>query len=196
MFRRFLPVVLLFFTAACASTQTYVWIDDVPSSVVDTPSAYVIQPGDLLSIKVWNQDNMSTRVRVRDDGKISVPFLNDVQAANKLPTALAREIELGLKPYLNNPLVTVTIEEVRPLNISVLGEVVKSGSFSLASGVGVLQALAAAGGFTEFANRDAIYVIRQGAPPNRIRFTLSQLTQATGKAGQFRLKNDDVVFVE
>ncbi len=182
--------------AACSHEQHYVWVEDIPSTMVETPAVYVIQPGDLLSIKVWNQDNMSTRVRVRDDGKISVPFLNDVQAANKLPTALAHDIELGLKPYLNNPLVTVTIEEVRPLTVSVLGEVAKPGSFAVGTGAGVLQALAAAGGLTEFANHDAIYVIRQGAAPNRIRFTLTELKEATGKAGQFRLRNDDVVFVE
>jgi polysaccharide biosynthesis/export protein len=194
---RFLPLSLLLAVAtACAHEEHYVWVDDVPSSMVDTPSVYVIQPGDLLSIRVWNQDNMSTRVRVRDDGKISVPFLNDVQAANKLSTVLAHEIEVGLKPYLNNPVVTVTIEEVRPLTVSVLGEVAKPGSFAMGSGAGVLQALAAAGGLTEFANHDGIFVIRQGAPPNRIRFTLLQLTHATGKASAFRLKNDDVVFVE
>ena len=122
--------LLLAVAVACAHEEHYVWVDDVPSSMVDTPSVYVIQPGDLLSIRVWNQDNMSTRVRVRDDGKISVPFLNDVQAANKLSTALAHEIEIGLKPYLNNPIVTVTIEEVRPLTVSVLGEVAKPGSFA------------------------------------------------------------------
>jgi polysaccharide export outer membrane protein len=183
--------------AACSHTQPYVWADDLPATMVEgAPTVYAIQPGDLVSIRVWNQDNMSTRVRVRDDGKISVPFLNDVQAANKLSTALAHEIEIGLKPYLNNPIVTVTIEEVRPLTVSVLGEVAKPGSFAVGNGAGVLQALAAAGGLTEFANRDGIFVIRQGNPPNRIRFTLSQLTQATGRAGAFRLKHDDVVYVE
>jgi polysaccharide biosynthesis/export protein len=192
----FLSLIVFAFGVACAHEEHYVWVDDVPSSMVDTPAVYVIQPGDLLSIRVWNQDNMSTRVRVREDGKISVPFLNDVQAANKLSTVLAHEIEVGLKPYLNNPVVTVTIEEVRPLSVSVLGEVSKPGSFAMGSGAGVLQALAAAGGLTEFSDHDGIFVIRQGAPPNRIRFTLSQLTHATGKASAFRLKNDDVVFVE
>jgi polysaccharide biosynthesis/export protein len=197
MGRSLLPLLsLVVFASACAHEEHYVWVDDVPSSMVDTPAVYVIQPGDLLSIRVWNQDNMSTRVRVREDGKISVPFLNDVQAANKLSTVLAHEIEVGLKPYLNNPVVTVTIEEVRPLTVSVLGEVSKPGSFAMGSGAGVLQALAAAGGLTEFSDHDAIFVIRQGPPPNRIRFTLTQLTHATGKASAFRLKNDDVVFVE
>jgi polysaccharide export outer membrane protein len=193
---RLISVFSLLVFTACAHEEHYVWVDDVPASMLDTPSVYVIQPGDLLSIRVWNQDNMSTRVRVRDDGKISVPFLNDVQAANKLSTVLAHEIEVGLKPYLNNPVVTVTIEEVRPLTISVLGEVSKPGSFPMGSGAGVLQALAAAGGLTEFANHDGIFVIRQGSPPNRIRFTMQQLTLATGKASAFKLKNDDVVFVE
>ncbi len=99
-----------------------------------------------------------------------------------------------------NPVVTVTLDDPRPLQISVLGEVAKPGSFVLDQNSGVLQAIAIAGGMTPFASKDSIMVIRQRTGwrrnPMRIRFTYDSLTQLKGRAAAFRLQGGDVVVVE
>jgi len=196
-----LPLALLL-SGACKTVGDYVWVDALPVEA-PRPSAeeYVIAPGDLLNIRVWNQDAVSGRARVRTDGKISLPFLNDVEAAGSQPTALARRIQTRLKDFIVNPVVTVSLEETRPVQVSVLGEVTRPGLYTMETNAGVLNALAAAGGMTPYATKDRIFVLRRGlgtdgSRPTRIRFTYDALSQAQGHAALFRLKADDVVVVE
>lgn len=184
---------------ACKTTGDYVSVDDLPQAPRSTDREYVIQPGDTISIRVWGQDGMSSRGKVRPDGRISVPFVNDIEAAGSTPVALAKVLQARLKDFIVNPVVTVTLDEPRPLQVSVLGEVVRPGSFVLDQNSGVLQAIAVAGGMTPFASKDTIMVIRQMAGsgnPQRIRFTYDSLVQLKGKAASFRLLPGDVVVVE
>ena len=162
---------------------------------------YRIAPGDVLAVRVWNQDSMSdAHARVRDDGKISVPFLQDVDVAGTTPSELSQRLQTKLKTYVVNPVVTITVEEVRALRVSVLGEVSKPGQYALDRGAGVLAALAAAGGLTDYAHRDEIFVLRntpgEARGPTRIRFRYSVLVAGERPAASFRLKPDDVVVVE
>ncbi len=152
--------------------------------------------GDILQVRVFNQPDMSARVRVRDDGKVSIPFLNDVTAVGLTPNALAQELQTRLKEFINAPVVTISLEEARPFSVSVIGEVGKAGVYALPPGAGVLQALAAAGGLTQYASKDRIFVIRDTPARARIRFEFGQLTQAEGKAATFRLRLGDIVVVE
>jgi polysaccharide export outer membrane protein len=145
---------------------------------------------------VFNQPDMSARAKVRDDGKVSVPFLNDVTAAGLTPTALARQLQTKLKEFINAPVVTVSLEEARPFSVAVIGEVTKAGVYTVPAGAGVLQALAAANGFTQYATRDRIFVVRESPQRARIRFTYDQLAHAEGKAATFRLRAGDTVVVE
>ncbi|MBS1152532.1 MAG: wza3 [Myxococcaceae bacterium] len=189
-----LPLVL---TACRHDPGVFVGADEyvAPSS---SDGEYVIRPGDVLNVRVFQQDNMSARARVRNDGKISLPFLNDVTAAGFTPVVLGAQLQTRLKDFINNPVVTVSLEEVRQLSISVLGEVPRPGIYPLDVGSGVLQALAAAGGFTNFAYRD-VYVMRLmpfGEKPLRIRFDYQKLTRAEGKAAVFALRSGDTVLVE
>jgi polysaccharide export outer membrane protein len=188
--------VALIQALGCASTGPYVWINELP----DDPAAlgdYVIAPGDTIAVHVFNQDNMSSRTRVRNDGKIAVQFLGDVDTRGKSPAVLAKELEGRFKEYVIAPKVTVTIEESPPTSISVVGEVAHAGVFTVdpTSSGGVLQALALAGGLTEYATRDSIYVLRR-TPAQRIRFTYAALTRAEARAASFRLRAGDVVVVE
>src|SRR4051812_44801985 len=113
---------------ACAHGK-YVWVDDFGDPTGD--AKYTISPGDLLYVRVWNQENMSARTKVRTDGKISLPFLNDVAAAGSEPQVLAQQLQTRLKDFIVNPVVTISVEEVRPLTVSVLGEVGKPGAYPL-----------------------------------------------------------------
>lgn len=183
----------------CKTTSPYVWVDSMPAQAELAQKEYVIQAGDQLSIRVWGQDAMSARARVRPDGRISLPFLDDVEAAGVTPNALGKRIQARLKEFVVNPVVTVSLEDLRPVSVSVLGEVARPGQYQLDQGAGILPALASAGGMTPFADKSSIFVIRRridGGDPLRIRFTYEALTGAQGRAAAFRLQGGDVVVVE
>jgi len=183
--------------SACASVGQYTWVDDLPDTPVAAAAGqYVIQPGDVIQVRVYNQEGMSVRARVRGDGKISLPVLYDVEAAGYTPTALAQQLQTRLKEFVNLPVVTVSLDEARQSSVSVLGEVAHPGTFAIDSGTGVLQALALAGGLTDYARRDRIFVVRSTPSPLRIRFTFQKLAQAEGRAPRFRLQPGDVLVVE
>jgi polysaccharide export outer membrane protein len=182
---------------ACASSSgNYTPISAYQEPATTPATGYVIQPGDVLQIRVFNQPDMSAKARVRDDGKVSIPFLNDVVAAGFTPNALAAQLQQRLKEFINAPVVTISLEEARPFSVSVLGEVNKPGVYAIPLGSGVLQALAAAGGFTQYAARDRIFVVRETPQRARIRFQFDELTQAEGKAANFHLRAGDTVVVE
>lgn len=190
-----LRFVLLVALTGCADLGRYTWADDLPAA--PRGEAYLIAPGDVLSIKVFNHEDMSAHGKVRSDGKLSVPFLSEVICAGYTPQRLAGQIQERLKDYVKQPLVTVYVEEVQPHVVSVLGEVTHPGLFPLAPTAGVLHALSAAGGLTDFAHRDRIFVLRRGdAAVQRIRFSYRALSQASGMSAQFRLQDGDSVVVE
>jgi polysaccharide export outer membrane protein len=189
--------IALSWLAGCATSGAYTWVYDYKDPPAPpTPGGYTIQPGDLLQVRVFNQPDMSARVRVREDGKISIPFLNDVTAAGFTPNALAQQLQGRLKDYINAPVVTVSLEEARPFSVAVMGEVSKPGVYPVPTNAGVLQALAAAGGFTQYASRDRIFVVRDVPERARIRFNYDDLSLAQGKAATFRLRPGDTVVVE
>jgi len=121
---------------------------------------YKIGAQDLLRIDVWKEEQLTRTVPVRPDGKVTLPLLNDVQAAGLTPMQLAGAISEGLKKYINNPQVTVTITEINSRRIYVTGEVARVGAFPLLPNMTVLQALSSSGGFTQFARIRNIYVLR------------------------------------
>jgi polysaccharide export outer membrane protein len=185
--------------AACGA-GSYVRIDDLaehdPRIAVD--DAYVIGSGDLLNIRVYNQEAITTRGRVDADGKIAIPLVGEIAAQGEHPGALARKIEVRLKPFLVSPSVSITVEESQSVRISVLGEVTHPGVFPILPGTGVLQALALAGGITEYADRDRLFVLRArpGKPALRIRLNYKDLTRGVGRSATFSLASGDAVIVE
>jgi polysaccharide export outer membrane protein len=121
---------------------------------------YKIGPQDVLRIDVWKEAELTRTVPVRPDGKISLPLLNDVQAAGLTPAELAKVLTDGLKKFINSPQVTVTVSEINSRRVYVTGEVAHAGAFPLLPNMTVLQALSSSGGFTQFAKTKAIYVLR------------------------------------
>jgi polysaccharide export outer membrane protein len=185
---------------SCASVGQFVWVDALPpAESAPADGGYVLGAGDVISVRVYNQEAMHTKARIRSDGKVSLPFLNDVTAAGYTPSALAQQLQTRLKEFFNLPVVTVALDEARPLSISVLGLVPKQGVFQIDRGTLLSQALALAGGLGEFAHKDRIFVLRQtspSAPPLRIRFTYERIARAEGQAARFALQAGDVVVVE
>jgi polysaccharide export outer membrane protein len=186
----------------CHHAGKFIWVEAVPRAIATPEPGSTIGPGDVVSVRVWNQEaNSVDRVRVRDDGRISVPFLNDVEVVGMEPAELAKRLEVKLKGFIVNPVVTVVIHERRPTRVAVVGNVVRPGLFEVEPRSGVLSALAAAGGVTPFASSDEIYVIRSGywaddPTPARIRFRYDDLLHAKPAATGFQLRTGDAIVVE
>jgi polysaccharide export outer membrane protein len=194
---RVAAVALLTFIAGCGHVAPFVWVESLNLPPAAETGEYLIVPGDLLSIQVWEQEKMSTRGRVREDGKISFPLLHDVTVAGKAPAVVASDLEAALKPYMLVPRVNVVVEERKPLVVSALGQVGRPGQYVMERGAGVAQVLAAAGGLTPFAHKDRIFVLRESSQKQvRVRLTYQSLTQASSAAAKFRVQVGDVVVVE
>jgi polysaccharide export outer membrane protein len=199
LLRRVLPVALLAL-GACYAPGRFTWVDDYREPPSLQEEGYIIRRGDRLYLKVWNQNDLtSDNVLVREDGRITLPLVNDVDAAGLTPPVLARRLEELLKPMVSNPSVTVKVTDPKKVQVAVLGEVKGPGMKELEPGSGVLQALALAGGFTDYAQLDGIYVLRRqpdSPAPVRIRFDYAAVSRTQGKGAGFVLRTGDVVVVE
>jgi polysaccharide export outer membrane protein len=184
--------------AGCKGTGSYVWVQDLPATVNAQSAAegYVVASGDLVNVRVFGQEEMSVKAKVRRDGRLAIPFVGDLDVHGKRPAAIAKELEERLKTYVNTPRITVVVEESQPVTVAVVGEVVRAGTVTIETNGGVLQALANAGGLTDFADRDRIFVLRKYPAPQRIRFTYDALSRYDLKAAAFTLQGGDVVVVE
>jgi polysaccharide export outer membrane protein len=133
---------------------------DAPKKAATTDPNYVIGAQDVLDISVWKEPDVSRVVPVRPDGKISLPLLNDVQAAGLTPSQLAAQITDSLKKYVTTPQVTVIVATINSQRVYILGEVTRPGAYPILPGMSVLQALSSAGGFTQYARVKSIFVRR------------------------------------
>jgi polysaccharide export outer membrane protein len=163
-FAGFLGASLLSFAAIGAHAQSSATTPSDTAktlpAAIDTDPAYKIGPQDVLRIDVWKEPDISRLVPVRPDGKITLPLLNDIQAAGLTPVQLSAKISEGLKKFITSPQVTVGVTEINSRRIFVTGEVTRAGAFPLLPNMTVLQALSSSGGFTQFARVKNIYVLR------------------------------------
>jgi polysaccharide export outer membrane protein len=150
------------------------------------PSGYTIGPEDLLDVTVWNNAAISRTVPVRPDGKISLPLLDDVQAAGLTPKQLKGDLARRLAKYISAPEVSVIVREIHSLRVAVLGEVNKPGRYDLKSRASVLDAIALAGGFSPYAARSKLVILRvAGSTVKRNPMQLQQGRRRRGRAGEF-----------
>jgi polysaccharide biosynthesis/export protein len=161
---------------------------------------YRIGPHDVLDVSVWNNDKLSRTVPVRPDGLISLPLLQDVQAAGLTATELAQQIRDKLSQYVESPEVAVIVSEVNSYTFSVMGHVREPGRFPLRGKVSVVDALAEAGGFTDFASPAKMFVIRasaatKGGTTQRIPYNYRSLVLHAKRQTPLFLQPGDVVVV-
>jgi polysaccharide export outer membrane protein len=123
-------------------------------------SAYMVGPTDVLRVNVWREPELSVDVTVRLDGMITVPLLGDVPAAGRAPGDIAQSISQGVTRFVENARVTVAVAQANSARVYVVGRIARPGEFPLSGGMRVLQALALAGGLTDFAKADSIAVVR------------------------------------
>ncbi len=165
------------------------------SATPTPPPDYVIGADDTLRISVWKEPDMSVSLPVRPDGKISIPLLNDVQAAGMTPMQLAASIGEKLKKYIEDPRVTVVVTAMNSQRVFVLGEVTHSGPMALLPGMTVLQALSSAG-FTQFSNLKAIYLLRtEEGRETKIPFKYRDAIRGRSSQTDLMLKPGDTIVV-
>jgi len=169
---------------------------NAPAMGVPVASDYIIGPEDMLQVSIWKNEAMSRTLPVRPDGKISLPLLHDITAAGLTPLQLRDKIAAALAEFMPNPEVSVTVMQVNSYRVSVLGEVQKPGVLQLKAPTTVLEALALAGGFRDFASPSKIVIFRKDASgqTQKLRFNYNR---AVGSAGEdnVSLKSGDVVVV-
>jgi polysaccharide export outer membrane protein len=158
------------------------------------PEVYRIGPEDALQISVWKNDALTRGVQVRPDGKISLPLLNDVQAAGLSALELRDVLAQKLAAYMPNPEVSVIVTAIQSFKVSVIGEVSRPGRLDLRSWTTVLDALALSGGFTQFASRSKIVILQpDGKTMKRIPFNYNKALD--GEQENFYLRNGDIILV-
>jgi polysaccharide export outer membrane protein len=136
----------------------------VPDDAVSpAEKTYVIGPSDTLTVMVWKESAISGSFLVRPDGMISLALLGDVHAEGLTPTELAGEIRTKLCKYIQDPSVTVRVDQIHSKTVYLLGEVMKKGPLEMTPGMTLLQAISSAGGLTEYANKKKIYILRNEA---------------------------------
>ena len=192
-----LILVMVSGVASCAALP-----DEILEEANNSPTDFLLGPEDVLDIVVWKNDDLSQKALVvRPDGKISMPLIGEVMASGRTANQLAGQIAARLREYKVNPTVTVSVKEVNSYYVYVLGEVTRPGKYQLKSHATVLQAVAVASGFTIFAAKNKMQVIRQVQGEDgrsrevRIPARYDDLISGQGQIGNFSLKAGDVVVV-
>lgn len=175
---------------------------DIIAEAHNTQRDFLLGPEDVLDIVVWrNQDLSRQGVVIRPDGKITMPLIGEVEGSGKTADQLAAQISDRLKEFKENPSVSVSVREVNSYYVYVMGEVSKPGKYQLKSHTTVLQAIALAGGFTNFASKNKMQVVRNAPGGDgktqemRIPVRYDDLVFGSGEIHNFVLKTGDVVVV-
>src|SRR5210317_1354192 len=155
---------------------------------------YLIQPGDVLEVSVWKEEDLQREVLVRPDGQISFPLVGDIDANGKTVSDLRAEITDRLQKYIPNLVVTVTVAQIMGKKIYVIGQVNNPGEFVVNPRVDVMQALSMAGGTTPFAKLGDIIILRRNSDGNQsaIRFRYNQVESGRSLDQNIMLNNGDV----
>lgn len=158
---------------------------------------YRIGMDDVLTISVWHQPDLSRTVPVRPDGRISLPLIGEVMAEGKTTPELEDELKASFSQFVKAPELTVIVSQIRSRRINIIGQVTHPGAFTLTQSMGVLDALAAAGGLRDFAKKNKIYVLRETSSGHRVRLPYDYKAVLQGKkdAQDILLQADDTVVV-
>jgi polysaccharide biosynthesis/export protein len=159
--------------------------------------SYIIGNGDILEIVTWKEPDFSREeIIVRLDGRISFPLLDDIDASGKTPTQLKQDIQNGLKEFVSDPNVTVTVRNAASKRFYILGEVVNTGEYPLTKNLTVLQAFALAGGFTEWASKKEIILFRRDhGKENVVRIDYKDIVKGKDFSQNVELQADDTIVV-
>ncbi len=158
--------------------------------------SFVIGNSDVLAISVWKEPDLTKTIPVRSDGKISLPLVGELQAAGRTPLQLEGDITEKLRSFITSPEVSVLVQQVNSKKFNILGEVMKPGSYSISLAPTVLDAIAAAGGFRDFAKKTGVYILRKGPDGRQTRLNFNYKEFIKGKNPEQNVKiepNDSII---
>jgi polysaccharide export outer membrane protein len=159
-------------------------------------ASFVIGNNDVLAISVWKEPDLTKTIPVRSDGKISLPLVGEMQAAGRTPLELEGDITSKLRNFINSPEVSVLVQQVNSMKFNILGEVAKPGSYSISLAPTIMDAIAAAGGFRDFAKKSGVYILRKGPDGHQTRLNFNYKEFIKGKNPDQNVKlepNDSVI---
>ena len=169
---------------------------DKKTPIISQEETYKIGSGDILEIMTWKEPDFTREVIVRVDGKFTFPLLDDIQAAGRTPIEVKKEIERGLKEFVEDPIVTVSIRSPLSQQFYILGEVANTGEYPLAKDLTILQAFALAGGFTEWASKSEIILLRrEGSEEKIIRVNYKNIVKGKELEQNVLIKANDTIIV-
>lgn len=185
-------------SAACVGAGQYVWVDELREGEAPPPPIYRIRAGDGVQVRVWRQGELSVDAEVRPDGNITIPLVGDVALGGLSAPEAAEQVASRIKAadLMVDPKVSVAVTSRSAEYVTVVGEVRTPGKLVLEKSDTILHVLGKAGGLTEFAADDGIYVVRKHGDPSRVRFSYRMLSRGEGKGLAFQLEDGDVVVVE
>jgi polysaccharide export outer membrane protein len=195
---RTLAYALLFLVTSAASAQGNAQGNrPAPAGPAPAQPGYQVQPGDVLQISVWREEDLKLEVLVRPDGGFSFPLAGDMRATGKTVEDLRKEISDRLVRFIPDLVVTVAVKEINGNRVYVIGQVNKPGQFVMNPRVDVMQALSIAGGTTPFAKLDEIFVLRRMSETNQVRlpFRFNDVVKGRGLEQNVLLLSGDVVVV-
>ena len=160
-------------------------------------ASYTIGNDDVLAISVWKEPDLTKSIPVRADGKISLPLVGEMQATGKTPLQLEHDISEKLKGYITAPEVNVIVQQVNSRKFNILGEVGKPGSYSLTASTTLVDAIAMAGGFRDFAKKTGVYVLRNepGGHQTKLNFNYKDFIKGKNTDQNIRLEPNDTIIV-
>lgn len=184
-------------TSVATTSQPATTDTPAPHAADVSPTSFIIGAEDMLSINVWKEPEMSKIVPVRPDGMISLPLIGDVKAAGYTPVQLQTQLATAMKKLISDPEVTVIVTEVRSLSFNVVGEVNKPGFFPLTRRLTVLDGIALAGGFKDFAKTKKVYVLRSDASgkEERLPFNYKAVIKGQNASQNIELQPRDTIVV-
>ena len=158
---------------------------------------YIIGPSDVLAVSVWKDTELSRTVPVRPDGKISLPLIGELQVSGLTAAQVQRVVAERLKEYISNPEVAVIVQEVKSRTYVILGKVTKPGSYELGKPTTVLEAIALAGGFLDFAKTSKVYIMRPSGngSSDTLHFDYKKVIKGKNPEQNVELKNGDTIVV-
>lgn len=166
------------------------------ADMIAVSDQYVIGPEDVLYVHVWKEEALSRTVPVRTDGKISLPLVNDVQAAGLTPLQLREILTQKFKVFIDNPNVSVVVTEANSMKVYVSGQVKAPGVYRLRSETTVLQIIPMAGGFTDWANQKKILIIRnEGGREKRFTVNYKKIVKGDDPNSNITLRAGDTIIV-
>ena len=197
-------------SAVCVLLSNGLWSQTAPANAAVSENSasattttrphddsFVIGNDDVLAINVWKEPDLSRSIPVRSDGRISLPLVGEVQAAGQTPLKLEADIASRLRNYVSEPEVTVMVQQINSQRFNVLGQVARPGSYVITNSPTILDAIALAGGFRDFAKQKSIYVLRQNADGTQVRlsFNYKEVIKGNNASQNIKLQPRDTIVV-